>query len=64
MPNKPSDIVTNILINKGSILLLFKGADAVIARNWQQSDKPENIVDARPALRAKAQGIVIEPGLI
>ena len=47
MSNKSSEIVTNIEINKGSILLLFKDRDAVIARNWLKPDKPDNLVDAR-----------------
>ena len=50
MSNKSTGILTNIQINKGSILLLFKGGDAVIVRNWQKIDKPENLGDARRSL--------------
>ena len=45
--SKPSEINNNIQINKRSIVLLFKGSDAVIARNWRKLDKSENIVDTR-----------------
>ena len=39
MPIISSDIVSNIEINKGSILLLFSDADTKIVRSWRHSKK-------------------------
>jgi hypothetical protein len=45
MSNKSEKIVSNIDINKGSILLLFGEEDAKITRNWQLSRKPAKAID-------------------
>jgi hypothetical protein len=45
MSNKSEKIVSNIDINKGSILLLFGEEDAKITRNWQLSRKSAKAID-------------------
>jgi hypothetical protein len=50
MSNKSEEIMSNIDINKGSILLLFGEDDAKITRNWQLSKKPAKAIDEPEAL--------------
>jgi hypothetical protein len=47
MSNKSEKIISNIDINKGSILLLFGEEDAKITRDWQLSKKSAKALRAR-----------------
>ena len=49
MDNKSKKFASNMEINGASVLLLFQGDDAVIARNWQNRDKPDDHIDTREA---------------
>jgi len=48
--SEPKTYVSNIEINKGSILLLFKSGDAAIVRKWRKGESHAGgDTDYRPA---------------
>ena len=50
MSSEPKTYVSNIEINKGSILLLFKSGDAAIVRKWRKGESHAGgDTDYRPA---------------